>query len=194
MAQFGRPSADTNNPGSYTDQAGGGTTIYTTIDEVSYSDADYIRSPLAPASAVSPGPTDRWTTHSAAFTDYDRDGTLDLFVGFQYRRYGYLDSALQDRMYDGAADGTFTDVTDAAQLTTYVGTYDERTNHRPTDGTTACDVDGDGDDDLLASTYGRQFNMLWENLGDGTFRDVAEEVGFDGDDNLDYSDSEAYRC
>lgn len=52
MAQFGRPSADTNNPGSYTDQAGGGTTIYTTIDEVSYSDADYIRSPLAPASAV----------------------------------------------------------------------------------------------------------------------------------------------
>ena len=52
MAQFARPSADTNNPGTYTDQAGGGTNIYTTIDETAYSDADYIRSTLNPASAV----------------------------------------------------------------------------------------------------------------------------------------------
>lgn len=52
MAQFARPSSDFNNPGAYTDQAGGATTIYTTIDEVTYSDADYIRSPLAPSSAV----------------------------------------------------------------------------------------------------------------------------------------------
>lgn len=42
MAQFGRPSADTNNPGSYTDQAGGSANIYTTIDEVTLDDADYI--------------------------------------------------------------------------------------------------------------------------------------------------------
>ena len=52
MAQFGRPSADTNNPDAYTDQGGGSTTIYTTIDESVASDADYIRSPLAPSSDV----------------------------------------------------------------------------------------------------------------------------------------------
>lgn len=52
MAQYGRPSADTNNPGSYTDQGGGSVDIYTTIDEVTPSDADYIRSPVAPSSAV----------------------------------------------------------------------------------------------------------------------------------------------
>lgn len=52
MPQFGRPSADTANPGAYTDQGGGGSNIYTTIDETSPSDADYIRSPLNPQGAV----------------------------------------------------------------------------------------------------------------------------------------------
>lgn len=52
MAQFGRPSADTDNSGAWTDQAAGSTNIYTTIDEVSPSDADYIESPLAPVSDV----------------------------------------------------------------------------------------------------------------------------------------------
>lgn len=52
MPQFGRPSADTNNPGSWTDQAGGAVTIYTTIDEVTASDVDFVRSPLVPSSSV----------------------------------------------------------------------------------------------------------------------------------------------
>lgn len=50
MAQFGRPSADTSI-GGYTDQAGGTTSIFGTIDEVTASDADFIRSVVAPASA-----------------------------------------------------------------------------------------------------------------------------------------------
>lgn len=52
MPQFGRPSADTNNPGSYTDQAGGAVNIYLTIDEVTIDDADFVRSPLAPATSI----------------------------------------------------------------------------------------------------------------------------------------------
>ena len=51
MAQFGRPSTDTVNEG-YTDQAGGSTTIYTTIDETTFDDADYVRSALAPTNDV----------------------------------------------------------------------------------------------------------------------------------------------
>ena len=43
MAQFARPSADTVR-NTWTDQAAGTTNIYTTIDEVSASDADYIES------------------------------------------------------------------------------------------------------------------------------------------------------
>ena len=48
MAQYGRPSADTVNTDLYTDQAGGGTNIYLTIDEATLDDADYIRSPVTP--------------------------------------------------------------------------------------------------------------------------------------------------
>ena len=51
MAQFGRPSTDTTNE-SYTDQAGGAVTIYTTIDEVVADDADFIRSAVTPTSDV----------------------------------------------------------------------------------------------------------------------------------------------
>ena len=52
MAQFGRPSADTDNTGAYTDQAAGSSNIYTTIDESSASDSDYIQSVTDPANAV----------------------------------------------------------------------------------------------------------------------------------------------
>lgn len=49
MPQFARPSADTVNTG-WTDQAGGGTNIYTTIDETVASDADYIKTSSPPGS------------------------------------------------------------------------------------------------------------------------------------------------
>jgi hypothetical protein len=52
MAQFARPSADTNNPGSYTDEAAGSSDIFNSIDETSASDSDYIQSPATPSSAV----------------------------------------------------------------------------------------------------------------------------------------------
>lgn len=50
FAQFGRPSADTSI-GTWTDQAAGTTNIYQSIDEISFSDADYIQSVSAPSSA-----------------------------------------------------------------------------------------------------------------------------------------------
>ena len=47
MAQFGRPSADTVRT-AWTDQGGGTTNIYTTIDETVASDADYIKTAAPP--------------------------------------------------------------------------------------------------------------------------------------------------
>jgi len=52
MSQFGRPSADTNNAGSYVNQAASGTTIYQSIDEDTIDDDDYIRSPNSPVAAA----------------------------------------------------------------------------------------------------------------------------------------------
>lgn len=51
MPQFGRPSTDTVNE-SYTDQSGGTTNIFGTIDEVTASDADFIQSALAPTADI----------------------------------------------------------------------------------------------------------------------------------------------
>jgi hypothetical protein len=135
-----------------------------------------------------------YTTSAATFLDYDRDGNVDLFVGFWYEIYGYI-HANQDRLYRGNGDGTFTEVTDKVGLTTSRDSgFKEGKNSRPTFGVTACDVDGDGDQDILVSAYGRQWNMLWRNDGGTTFVDVGPQSGFDADDDLDYKDNEMYRC
>jgi hypothetical protein len=135
-----------------------------------------------------------YSTSAAAFLDYDRDGNIDLFVGFWYEIYGAI-YANQDRLYRGNGDGTFTEVTDKVGLTTSRDSgFAEGTNSRPTYGVTACDVDGDGDQDLLVSAYGRQWNMLWRNDGGAKFVDIGKESGFDSDDDIDYTDNEFYRC
>ncbi len=52
MAQFARPDADTYNADGWTEDDGTGSPIFDQIDEVSFDDADYIRSPLTPTSDV----------------------------------------------------------------------------------------------------------------------------------------------
>jgi len=52
MAQFARPSADTNNVDAYTDQAGGSTNLWDTINESVASDTDYIRTVTDPTNDV----------------------------------------------------------------------------------------------------------------------------------------------
>ena len=120
------------------------------------------------------------TTIAACFVDVDRDGHLDLFVGNAYTAYGKSLEAFPDRLYHGNGDGTFVDVTDAAGLLG-VATHGKRESRKPTYGVTHTDWNNDGWQDLLVATYGRQWNRLWRNNGDGTFTDVADATHFDGD-------------
>jgi len=133
---------------------------------------------------------------SAAMLDHDHDGALDLFVGHHYARYGYLDTSGQDSLFVGDGAGSFADVTVEAGMETVASSflthYQDGINHRPTWGVTACDIDGDGHTDLLADSYGRQFNMLWHANGDGTYTDIGRDVGFASDDNEDYTDNYYY--
>ena len=126
--------------------------------------------------------SDAETTIAACFVDYDRDGNLDLFVGNAYTAYGQSYEAFPDRLYRGHGDGTFTDVTEAAGLLG-IAEAAKRESRKPTYGVTHADWNNDGFEDLLVATYGRQWNRLWRNNGDGTFTDVAAEVGFDGDED-----------
>ena len=122
---------------------------------------------------------------SAAFVDYDRDGSLDLFVG-NYLIYrveadikcldltGQRDycppnsyRAQPDRLYHNRGDGTFDDVT-ARALT---GGADG-----PALGVSTADFGGDGWIDIYVGNDGEP-NQLWINRKDGRFRDAAFESG-----------------
>ncbi len=149
---------------------------------------------LAPPSATSPPASALWPTTGATMMDYDRDGKLDVFVGFWYERYGGTSWGVQAQLYRGAGTGAFTAVTDAAGLKTLSSGMAQGTNHKPAYGVTSCDVDGDGNADLLVSAYGRQWNALWRNDGAGKFTDVGRASGFAADDNLNYKDNQFFAC
>ncbi|HEY4301574.1 MAG TPA: FG-GAP-like repeat-containing protein [Candidatus Didemnitutus sp.] len=107
----------------------------------------------------------------AAFSDYDRDGWLDVYIttnllsnaaGAQGRR-GYLFHNNGDGRGSNGSAGTFTNVTDRA------GIKGEARSH----SATWWDYDNDGWPDLyVANDYGVP-DKLYHNNRDGTFTDVS---------------------
>lgn len=121
------------------------------------------------------------TTTSGALFDYDGDGLLDLFAGNWYKEYGVSYASYPSRLYKGLGGGKFREATAGAGLLTKP-TEGEPDSGRPVYGVTHCDWNGDGRQDILVAVYGRQANRLWRNNGDGTFTDMAQVTGFDGDE------------
>jgi len=116
-----------------------------------------------------------------AIVDTDLDGNLDLYEGREYRQYGVLYGCGVDRLWRGDGKGGFTDVTEKVGLLT-VPRPAGANSSRPSYGVTHADVDNDGRPDLLQMAYGRQWNYLWLNGEDGTFREAGRASGFAGDD------------
>src|SRR5439155_22044496 len=61
----------------------------------------------------------------------------------------------------------------------------------------ACDLNNDGNPELLAASYGRAPNHLWQSKGkDGSFGFLNQSVasGYAFDENQDWSDNESARC
>jgi enediyne biosynthesis protein E4 len=123
---------------------------------------------------------DGWSI-SSAWLDYDHDGCVDLFIGRyvkfdpKYRNYyaadnypGPLDyEAETNRLYHNNCNGTFTDVTDKSGIAAYKGR---------TMGVTAADFDGDGYPDIYVANDKTE-NFLFRNKRDGTFEEIAAELG-----------------
>jgi hypothetical protein len=97
-----------------------------------------------------------------AAADVDGDGRTDLY--FLSQMGG---NQLWRNVGPGEAGARFEDVTAKAG----VGLAD-----RVSVGAAFADADGDGDPDLFVTTV-RMGNVLFENRGDGTFRDVTESAG-----------------
>jgi hypothetical protein len=99
-------------------------------------------------------------TPAASWGDYDNDGDLDLFVG---------NEQAPCQLFQNDGKGSFVDVAATAGVT----------NDRFTKGVIWGDYDGDRRLDLYVSNLQSE-NRLYHNQGDGTFQDVAPQLGLTG--------------
>ncbi|HYE16435.1 MAG TPA: FG-GAP-like repeat-containing protein [Pyrinomonadaceae bacterium] len=106
---------------------------------------------------------------AAAFVDVDHDGDLDIFVGGSRAASATTAkaTATPNLLLRNNGDGTFADVTSAAKLSPDSGAVV---------AVVPTDYDNRRDVDLLVAA-GDGSVALWKNLRDGTFREVAAEVG-----------------
>lgn len=98
--------------------------------------------------------------------DYDRDGDLDLYVT---NGPGAANSLFANQLRE-TGQVSFVDVAGAAGVAA--------TDH-DSSGVVAGDIDNDGDQDLLVLGGGEP-NRLFENLGNGRFRDISASSGIGG--------------
>jgi enediyne biosynthesis protein E4 len=115
---------------------------------------------------VAAGITTSDQCQAAAFADYDNDGDLDLYTSRGF------DAKTPDVLYSNDGDGTFTNATAAA------GISDAASSRSASWG----DYDNDGDEDLyvVSLTNATYPNYLYRNKGDGTFENVADSAGAEG--------------
>ncbi len=106
-----------------------------------------------------------YPTQAAGWADYDNDGDLDLFVGNEWT----MAQPSPSQLFRNNGDGTFVDVAEAAGVL----------NLRRAKGVAWGDYDGDRFPDLYVSNLGAD-NRLYRNQRDGTFIDVAPELGVVG--------------
>jgi hypothetical protein len=114
-------------------------------------------------------PTDpQWALSCSGFSwiDYDLDGVLDVYVATYWRTPN--GPYHPDRLMRGNGDGTFTDVSGQARVTTAY----------PMQGASCVDWNNDRWMDVLTSPYCRSDGSLLRNEADGTFRDIAPMAGY----------------
>jgi len=105
----------------------------------------------------------------AAWLDFDRDGRLDCYVVNDWLiREDQVVEKGKNALYRQREDGTFEDVTDAAGVSGE-GEWGA--------GVFVADYDADGWPDMLLTNFGR--NVLYRNLGNGRFENVAGRVGLE---------------
>src|SRR5207247_6034134 len=111
------------------------------------------------------------------FRDYDNDGLPDIFVTDLNNETFPLFRNLGGGMFEDATTASRIAVLSAARAGWGNGLFDFNNDGWKDLFTANSDVNDLID--LFGSTHYKQPNSLFANLGDGTFRDVSLEAGFD---------------
>ena len=107
-----------------------------------------------------------WEGRGLSIADYDLDGDLDVYVCLYHDGSG---STQQNLLFNNNGDGFFSDVTSIAGVGNGVQHSFQAIWY---------DYDHDGDEDLWVVNVCTVYpNALYRNLGDGTFVDVAADLG-----------------
>lgn len=134
----------------------------------------------APKSALSPA--NPKPTTGATFVDIDHNGFVDVFLGFFY-----TSNVSPQSLMLGNGDGTFTDISQSSGVVVAA-------NRRAAYGVTSCDVNDDGNAELLVSAYGRGSNVLYTSDMPGHYMDVGVASKYAHDDNETYMDNQMFAC
>ena len=109
--------------------------------------------------------------YGTSWSDYDRDGDLDVFITKYFLFPINPSASMSSRLHRNNGDGTFTDVTIAAGLLFIAS---------PTFQGTWLDFDQDGWQDLYIIIDREAYrNRLYHNQQNGTFQEVAQDTGLD---------------
>jgi Flp pilus assembly protein TadD len=111
-------------------------------------------------------PASSITSISGAFVDVDHDGDLDIFLGGYTDKTKKSDEFAVNQLWRNNGDSTFTDISETAKI------------NLPSRAVAVVPTDYDNrrDIDLLVLNRGEKPN-LFRNLRNGTFQDVAADVG-----------------
>ena len=101
---------------------------------------------------------------AVAVADYDGDGYEDIFVTDSCAR-------CKNHLYHNNGNFTFTDVAEQA------GVADGNDDENASTATLWFDFNNNGRPDLLVVRFGH--SILYENLGNGKFRDITKSAGLD---------------
>ena len=129
----------------------------------------------------------------ASFVDINRDGLIDIWV---------TEHGIQDELYYGTGDGAFVSVTNGSGLSTSSTNSLEDLNagavHSRAWSALACDLNGDGWTELLAGSYGRSTNHLWQGRFDEAgfvaFDQRSVESGYGRDEDYEWESNQFARC
>jgi enediyne biosynthesis protein E4 len=136
-----------------------------------------------------------------SFSDIDRNGLVDVFVA--HNTVGDL-PPLQDRIYLGDGTGQFVDGTAVLGITTETwfpvdaAKLNQALGHSWGWGTAACDLNNDGFPELLAASYGRAPNHLWQAKQDAntrvSFVNRSVDSGYAYDQRSDWTNNINAQC